>query len=51
MAEDLSNFTPAGDVLLGVCAADSLPQLMLDRSAKKVSVRLLVFVDKTLTFG
>ncbi|XP_068614972.1 laminin subunit alpha-3-like [Brachionichthys hirsutus] len=34
-AEDLSNFHATGDVLLDVCSADSLAQLMLDRAAKK----------------
>ncbi|XP_033492838.2 laminin subunit alpha-3-like isoform X1 [Epinephelus lanceolatus] len=34
-AEDLSKFKASGDVLLDVCTADSLPQLMLDRASKK----------------
>ncbi|XP_029308567.1 LOW QUALITY PROTEIN: laminin subunit alpha-3-like [Cottoperca gobio] len=35
MAEDLSTFKTSGDVMLDVCTADSLPQLMLDRAFKK----------------
>ncbi|XP_031150036.1 laminin subunit alpha-3 isoform X3 [Sander lucioperca] len=34
-AEDLSSFQASGDVLLDVCTADSLAQLMLDRGSKK----------------
>ncbi|KAF3699380.1 Laminin subunit alpha-3 [Channa argus] len=34
-AEDFSKFKSSGDVLLDVCTADSLAQLMLDRSIKK----------------
>lgn len=37
-AEDFSTFQGSGNVLLDVCTADSLAQLMLDRAAKKVSV-------------
>ncbi|TNN66295.1 Laminin subunit alpha-3 [Liparis tanakae] len=33
--EDFSNFHTSGGVLLDVCTADTLPQLMLDRAAKK----------------
>ncbi|XP_056277207.1 laminin subunit alpha-3-like isoform X2 [Pseudoliparis swirei] len=33
--EDFSNFQTSGDVLLDVCTADTLPQLMLDRASKK----------------
>ncbi|KAM6919501.1 laminin subunit alpha-3-like [Lycodopsis pacificus] len=34
-AEDLSTFQTSGDVLLDVCTADTLPQLMLDRPSNK----------------
>ncbi|KAM8850161.1 laminin subunit alpha-3-like isoform 2-T2 [Spinachia spinachia] len=35
-AEDFNDFVPSGDVLLDVCTADTLAQLMLDRSMKDV---------------
>ncbi|XP_062413741.1 laminin subunit alpha-3-like isoform X1 [Pungitius pungitius] len=35
-AEDLNDFVASGDVLLDVCSADTLAQLMLDRSMKDV---------------
>lgn len=41
-AEDLSNFQTSGDVLLDVCTANSPAQLMLDRTAKKVSVEFIL---------
>nr|XP_040026949.1 laminin subunit alpha-3-like isoform X2 [Gasterosteus aculeatus aculeatus] len=34
-AEDLNNFKASGDVLLGVCTADTVAQLMLDRGSMK----------------
>lgn len=45
-AEDLSTFTPSGNVKIDVCTADTLAQLMMDRASKKVRVCLLIFVDK-----
>ncbi|KAJ4936999.1 hypothetical protein JOQ06_001583, partial [Pogonophryne albipinna] len=34
-AEDLSTFTPSGNVRIDVCTADTLAQLMMDRASKK----------------
>ncbi|XP_034090494.1 laminin subunit alpha-3-like isoform X3 [Gymnodraco acuticeps] len=34
-AEDLSTFTPTGNVKIDVCTADTLAQLMMDRASKK----------------
>ncbi|XP_067330961.1 laminin subunit alpha-3-like isoform X5 [Channa argus] len=41
-AEDFSKFKSSGDVLLDVCTADSLAQLMLDRSIKKDGVMQVI---------
>uniref|UniRef100_UPI0037E92AE9 laminin subunit alpha-3-like n=1 Tax=Semicossyphus pulcher TaxID=241346 RepID=UPI0037E92AE9 len=37
-AEDFSSFKSSGNVLLDVCSADTLPQLMLDRNSRRDGV-------------